>query len=72
MVKRIRTGDPRGLNIGHSLKFCVGSRPRQETPEEGQRIYRPKHCRNNNKDEENSPKTLNDKNNQQLLICHKT
>ena len=29
--------------------------------EEGQRIYRPKRCRNNNKDEDNSPKTLNDK-----------
>ena len=35
-----------------------------ETPEEGQRTYRPKRCGNNNKDEENSPKTLNDKNHQ--------
>ena len=34
----------------------------QQTPEEGQRIYRPKRCGNNNKDEDNSPKTLNDKN----------
>ena len=32
-----------------------------QTPEEGQRIYRPKRCVNNNKDEGNSPKTLNDK-----------
>ena len=27
--------------------------------EEGRRTYRPKHCGNNNKDEDNSPKTLN-------------
>ena len=32
------------------------------TPEEGRRTYQPKHCGNNNKDEDNSPKTLNDKN----------
>ena len=32
--------------------------------EEGQRTYRLKCCRNNNKDEDNSPKTLNDKNHQ--------
>ena len=30
--------------------------------EECRRIYRPKRCGNNNKDENNSPKTLNDKN----------
>ena len=34
---------------------------RQQTPEEGQRIYRPKCCGNNIKDEDNSLKTLNDK-----------
>ena len=52
-----------------------GSRVRQ-TPEEGQRIYRPKHCGNINKDEDNSLKTLNDKNQQassqkfrQLMFC---
>ena len=28
------------------------------------RTYRPKPCGNNNKDEDNSPKTLNDKNQQ--------
>ena len=28
----------------------------------GRRTYRPKRCGNNNKDEDNSPKTLNDKN----------
>ena len=44
-------------------KFREGSRV-QQTPEEGQRTYRPKHCGNNNKDEDNSPKNLNDKNQQ--------
>ena len=40
------------------------------------RTYRPKRCGNNNKDEDNSPKTLNDRNHQassqkfrQLAIC---
>ena len=50
----------RGFNKGHSLKFREGSRVRQ-TPEEGRKTYWPKRCGNNNKDEENSPKTLNDK-----------
>ena len=44
-------------------KFREGSRVRQ-TPEEGRRTYRPKRCGNNNKDEDNNPKTLNDKNHQ--------
>ena len=35
-----------------------------KTPEEGWRTYRPKRCGNNNKDEDNSPKTLNNKNHQ--------
>ena len=34
----------------------------QQTPEEGQRTYWPKRCGNNNKDEDNSPINLNDKN----------
>ena len=54
----IKTGDPRGFNKGRSSKFSEGSR---QTPKEGRRIYRPKRCGNNNKDEDNSPKTLNDK-----------
>ena len=37
---------------------------RQQTPEEGQRTYRPKRCGNNNKDEDNSPKNLIDKDHQ--------
>ena len=58
MANRIGTGDPRGFNKGRSSKFREGSRVRQ-TPEEGQRTCRSKRCRNNNKDEDNSPKTLN-------------
>ena len=63
MANGIRTGDPRGFNKGRSSKFREGSRV-QQTPEKGCRTYRPKHCENNNKDEDNSPKTLNDKNHQ--------
>ena len=63
MANGIRTVDPRGFNKGRSSKFREGSRLRQ-TPEEGRRTYRPKRCGNNNKDEDNSPKTLNDINQQ--------
>ena len=64
MANGIRTGDPRGFNKGRSSKFRVGSRVRQ-TPEEGRRTYQPKRRGNNNKkDEDNGPKTLNDKNHQ--------
>ena len=63
MANRIRTGDPRGFNKGRSSKFREGFRVRQ-TPEEGRRTYRPKRCGNNNKDEDNSLKTLNNKKNQ--------
>ena len=59
----MNTGDPCGFNKGHSSKFGEGSRV-QQTSEEGWRTYRPKRCGNNNKDEDNSPKTLNDKNQQ--------
>ena len=60
MANGIKTGDPRGFNKGRSSKFSEVSRVRQ-TPEEGRRTYRPKRCGNNNKDEDSSPKTLNDK-----------
>ena len=43
--------------------FREGSRVRQ-TPEEGRRTYRLKRCGNNNKDDDNSLKNLNDKNQQ--------
>ena len=61
MVNGIRTGDSQGLNKGRGSKFRVDSRVRQ-TPKEGRRTYWPKRCEYNNKDEDNSPKTLNDKN----------
>ena len=54
MANRIRTGDPRGFNKGRER-----SRVRQ-TPE-GRWTYRPKRFENNNKVEDNSPKTLNNK-----------
>ena len=54
MVNGIRTGDPQGFNTGCSLKFCVSSQVQQ--------TYQQKRCVNNNKDEENSPKTFYDKN----------
>ena len=65
MANGIRTGDPRGFNKGCSSKFHEGSWVRQ-TPEEARRTYWPKHCgnNNNNKDEDNSPKNLNDENQQ--------
>ena len=59
----IRTGDLHGFNKGRSSKFCEGFQVRQ-TPVESRRIYRTKRCENNNKDEDISPKTLNDKNQQ--------
>ena len=60
MANGIRTGDPSRFNKGYSLMFRVGFQVPQ-TLEEGQRTYRPKHCGNNNKDEDNSLKTLNDR-----------
>ena len=62
MVNEIRASDSRGLNKGRGSKFCIVYRVPPETPEEGRRTYRLKRCGNNNKDEGNSPKTLNDKN----------
>ena len=58
MANGIRTGD---LDKERSSKFREGSQVRQ-TPE-GRRAYRPKR-ENSNKDEDNSPKTINDKNHQ--------
>ena len=61
MANGILTGDPRGFNKRRSSKFREDSRVRQ-TPEEGRRTYRPKGYGNNNKNEDYSPKNLNDKN----------
>ena len=58
MVNGIRTSDSQE----RGSKFWVGSRVRQEIPEEGWRTYRLKRCKCNNKDEDNSPKRVNDKN----------
>ncbi len=56
-------GDSRGFNKGRSSKFREGSRVRQ-TPDEDRGTYWQKRCGNNYKDEDNIPKTLNDKNHQ--------
>ena len=61
MATGIRTDDARGFKKGRSSKFHEVFRVRQ-TPEEGRGSYRAERCENNNKDEDNSPKTLNDKN----------
>ena len=63
MVKGIRASYPRRFNKGRVSKFRVGPRVQQETPEEDRRTYLPKRCIYNNKDEDNSPKTLKDNNN---------
>ena len=60
MANGIRTSNPSGFNKGRSSKFREGSGVRQIS-EEGRTTYRPKRRGNNNKDENNSPKTLNDK-----------
>ena len=62
MDNGIRASDLRWLNKGSGSKYHVGSRVRQETPEEGWRTYQPKRCEHDNKDEDNCPKSLNFKN----------
>ena len=57
MANGIKTGDSCGFNKGRSSRFRVGFQVLQ-TPEEGRRSYRPKHCGNNNEDEDNSLKPL--------------
>ena len=66
MANGIRISDPRGFNKGRSSKFREGTRVRQ-TPGEGRKTSRPKRYGNNDKDEDNSPNTLNDKNHQLRL-----
>ena len=68
MVNGIRASEPRGLNKGRDSKFYVGSQVRQETSEEGRRTYQPKRNEYDDKDEDNSPKTLNDKNKQKRKL----
>ena len=54
MVNRMGKVYPNRLYKGSSSRFCVGSLVRHETPEEGWRTYRPKHCESNDEDEVNS------------------
>ena len=63
IVSRIRASDPHRLNKGCGSKFCVGSRVQQGTSEEGQETCQLK-CEYNNKDEDNRPKILQNKNHQ--------
>ncbi len=55
--------NPRGFNKERSSKFREGSQVRQ-TYDDARRTYRPKRCGYNNEDEDNSPRTLNNKNHQ--------
>ena len=53
------------IKVFRTIVFIFSESSRvQQTPEEGRRTYRPKRWgnNNNNKDEDNSPKNLNDKN----------
>ena len=61
MVNGFRPSETRGLNGRRASKSHLGSRVQQETSEEGWSIYRPKRYEYKNKDEDNSPKTMNDK-----------
>ena len=69
--QRIRKIYPRELNKRFGSKFRVGSKVRHETPEESRRMHRSKCCEYNNKDEDNSSNTLNNKNytGQQQICC---
>ena len=61
MFNGIRTIYPHGLNKGFGLKFRVGSRIRQETHKEGRRMRWLKRFEYNNKGEDETLNTLNDK-----------
>ena len=67
MVIEIKASEPHELNKGRGSKFHVSSQAQQETPEEGWWTHHLKHYEYNNKDEDNSPKTLNDKNYKRLF-----
>ena len=41
----------------------------RQTPKKDRRTYQPKRCGNNNKDEDNSSKTLDDKKNKKF-VCN--
>ena len=62
MVNGIRIIYSRELNEGVSSMLCLGSRVRNETPEEDWMIYRPKRSEYNNEDDGNGPNILSDEN----------
>ena len=62
MVNRIGTVYPCDSNEGFSLRFCVDSRVKHETPEEGRKMYWLKYHDYNNKDEVNSLNILSHNN----------
>ena len=64
MVNGIRTSERRELNMGHGLKLHVGSRVRLETFKKYRESHSSKRCKYNDKNEDISLKTLNDKNHQ--------
>ena len=66
MVNRIGTIYPSGSNKRFRSRFRADFRVRHETPEQGRRTYRPKHCEYNNKDEVSSPDILSNENNNLL------
>ena len=61
MVNGIRTVYPRGLNKGFAQKFRVGYQIQQEISEEVWWAHQTKHCEYNDKDENNCPNILNNK-----------
>ena len=60
MVIGVEAGFPLELNKGPSSKFRLGSKVRQETPEEGWRTHQPKRFEYSHKDDDNSLKNLTD------------
>ena len=62
MVNKIGTVYLCSSNKGFSLRFCVDSWVRHETPEEGWMTYHPKHCDYDNKEEINSLNILSNNN----------
>ena len=65
-VNRIGTVYLGGSNKVLSSRFCLNSRVRHVTPEEGRKTYRPKRCDYNNKDEANSPNIQSNNNKKKL------
>ena len=67
MVNRIGTVYPFCSNNGFSSRFCVDSRIRNETLDEGRKTHRPKRYEYNNKDEVYSRNILINHNGEEVL-----